>query len=94
MSLWHGGEQNSSSRPVLSGLFLSIRVKSRHVLSFYGVRKMKIEFDNEELKKIVLEYALEKLHIEFGEDQEMVCTLSGYSSYNTVATVSIERVRG
>jgi hypothetical protein len=52
---------------------------------------MKIEFNNEELKQIVLEYALEKLHIEFGEDQEMVCTLSGYSSYNTVATVSIEK---
>ena len=52
---------------------------------------MQIKFDNEELKKIVLEYALEKLHISFGEDQEMVCTLEGYSSYNTTATVSIEK---
>jgi hypothetical protein len=52
---------------------------------------MEIKFDNDELKQIVLEYVLEKLHILFGEDQEMVCTLEGYSSYNTTATVSIEK---
>lgn len=52
---------------------------------------MKIEFNNAELKRIVVEYALEKFNIPFGEDEEMVCELSGYSSYNTVATVSIEK---
>lgn len=52
---------------------------------------MKIEFNNAELKRIVVEYVFEKFNIPFGEDEEMVCELSGYSSYNTVATVSIEK---
>jgi hypothetical protein len=52
---------------------------------------MEIKFSNDEVKKIVLEYALNTIKVEFDEAHEMVCKLDGYSSYNVTATVSIEK---
>ena len=51
---------------------------------------MKIQFSNEEIRKIVLEYALNTIKVEFDESHEMVCNLEGYGTYGVTATVSIE----
>ena len=51
---------------------------------------MKIQFSNEEIRKIVLEYALNTIKVEFDESHEMVCNFEGYSYHNITATVSIE----
>ena len=52
---------------------------------------MEIKFSNDEVKRIITAYAEKILNVEIDDSEEVTCELSGYSSYNVTATVSIER---
>ena len=51
---------------------------------------MEIKFSNAEVKQIIAAHAEKILNVEIDDNEEVICTLDGYSSYNVTATVSIE----